>query len=92
MSFEFEYDEAKSRSNKAKHGIDFVEAQALWLDEKRLEIAARSNDEPRWFVFAKISDKYWTAVITYRGNNIRIISVRRSRDKEKKLYEQQTFY
>ncbi len=87
----FEYDEAKSRSNKDKHGIDFVEAQALWQDEKRLKIAARSSDEPRWFVFARIGDKYWTAVITYRGKNIRIISVRRSRDKEKKLYEQETF-
>ena len=87
----FEYNEAKSRSNKDKHGIDFVEAQALWQDEKRLEIAARSSDEPRWFVFARIGDKYWTAVITYRGKNIRIISVRRSRDKEKKLYEQETF-
>lgn len=30
---EFEFDERKSAANKAKHGIDFVEAQALWLDE-----------------------------------------------------------
>ncbi|NQZ62484.1 MAG: BrnT family toxin [Crocosphaera sp.] len=36
-----------------------------------------------------MDDKYWTAVITYRGENIRIISVRRSKDKEKQSYEQQ---
>ncbi len=85
----FEYDEAKSRSNKDKHGIDFVEAQALWRDKDCFEVPARCSDQPRWFVFAKIDDKYWTAVITYRGENIRIISVRRSRDKEKQIYEQQ---
>jgi uncharacterized DUF497 family protein len=86
----FEYDEAKSRINKDKHGIDFVEAQALWLDEQRLEVPASCSDEQRFLIFAKIDSKYWTAVITYRGKNIRIISVRRSRDNEKQCYERPT--
>jgi len=29
---DFEYDRQKSEANKAKHGIDFEEAQALWQD------------------------------------------------------------
>jgi len=35
---EFEFDPEKSVRNKAKHGIDFQEAQALWKDPDLLEI------------------------------------------------------
>jgi uncharacterized protein len=83
----FEFDEAKSQGNKAKHGIDFVEAQALWLDGMLLEITARTQDEPRFLVIGVIGDEHWSAVITYREDRIRIISVRRSRGEEVMLYE-----
>lgn len=83
----FEFDEAKSQSNKAKHGMDFVEAQALWDDPWLLEIPARTVDEPRSLVVGVLDGKHWSAVITYRGNSIRIISVRRARAKEVALYE-----
>lgn len=84
---EFEFDEAKSRSNKDKHGIDFVEAQALWLDETFVEIPARMEDEPRFLVVGRISGRHWSAIITYRGEKIRLISVRRSRVEEVEIYE-----
>jgi uncharacterized DUF497 family protein len=83
----FEFDESKSRANKDKHGIDFVEAQALWLDEMFVEILARTDDEPRFLVVGVILDKHWSAVITYRGDRVRIISVRRSRKEEVAIYE-----
>lgn len=83
----FEYDPKKSQINREKHGIDFNKAQALWSDEDRLEIPAKTLDEPRYLVVGKIRGKHWSAVITYRGENIRIISVRRSRDEEIELYE-----
>ena len=83
----FEYDENKSRSNLAKHRIDFVEAQKLWNDPNLLEIPARTQDEPRFLVIAKIDNKHWSGVITYREQNIRIVSVRRSRTEEIDLYE-----
>ena len=83
----FEYDPKKSQTNQEKHGIKFEEAQALWNDEDRLEIPAKTVDEPRFLLVGKISDKHWSAVITYRGENVRIISVRRSRDEEIELYE-----
>jgi uncharacterized DUF497 family protein len=82
-----EFDEAKSRRNKDKHGIDFVEAQALWLDEKFVEIAARTVDEERFVVVGMISGKHWSAVITYRGERVRLISVRRARVEEVAIYE-----
>lgn len=84
---EFEFDESKSRANKDKHDIDFVEAQALWLDEKFVEIPARTDDEPRFLVVGVISGRHWSAVITYRGDRVRIISVRRSRKEEVAIYE-----
>lgn len=84
---EFEYDAAKSAANKSKHGIDFEEAQQLWEDSALVEIPARVTDEPRWLVIGRIGAQYWSAVIARRGENIRLISVRRSRDEEVAIYE-----
>ena len=84
MSYEF--DLAKSSSNKNKHGIDFIEAQAIWNDERRLETTAQSATEPRIQVLGSIGDKVWSAFITHRNESIRIISVRRAREEEEKKY------
>lgn len=86
----FEYDEQKSKSNLEKHGIDFIDARMLWDDEEFIEIPAKTTDEPRFLIVGKIKGKYWSAVITYRGQNICIISVRRSRDEEINLYEHES--
>jgi hypothetical protein len=83
----FEFDERKSQANEAKHGIDFVEAQALWLDERVVEVPARSDDEPRSLVVGRIAGRHWSAFVTHRGQNIRLISVRRSRSEEVAVYE-----
>ena len=84
---DFEFDEAKSQSNQRKHGIDFVEAQRLWQDDRLLEIQARTDDEPRYLVIGRIAGMCWSAVITYRNDRVRLISVRRSRTEEVALYE-----
>ena len=76
---ELEFDKRKSQINKKKHGIDFIEAQALWNDLDRIEIPAKTIDEERFLIIGKISDKYWSTIITYRDERVRIISVRRSR-------------
>ncbi|GAB2605980.1 BrnT family toxin [Nitrincola alkalisediminis] len=83
----FEFDGEKSQANLHKHGIDFLDARALWQDQDLLEIQAKSDDEPHYLVIGLIGDKHWSAVITYRGEKIRIISVRRSRKSEVELYE-----
>ena len=84
---EFEFDQNKSESNQVKHGIDFTQAQALWDDPDLLEIPARTLGEPRFLVVGKIEDSHWSGVVTYRGDSIRIISVRRSRKEEVEIYE-----
>jgi len=84
---DFEFDSRKSAVNKEKHGIDFLGAQKLWDDPDVLQIPVKTTDEPRFLVIGKISGTHWSGVITYRGEKIRIISVRRSRKEEVALYE-----
>ena len=84
---EFEFDPRKSDSNKTKHGIDFHEAQVLWDDPDLIEIPLRTSDEQRFLVIGRISEKHWSGIITYRGDKIRIISVRSSKKEEVDIYE-----
>jgi uncharacterized protein len=83
----FEFDETKSQANLLKHGINFIDAQALWDDPSLLEIPANTEDEPRYLMIGLIQGKHWSAIVTYRGSNVRLISVRRARTEEVALYE-----
>jgi uncharacterized DUF497 family protein len=84
---DFEFDPDKSSANLAKHGIDFEAAQALWLDDRRIEagVVIRGEEE-RQLVVGSIDDRLWTAVVTRRGDALRIISVRRARSREEEEY------
>lgn len=86
----FEWDARKNIANRGKHGIGFETAKALWLDENRVEIEAPYPVEKRRILIARLHGKIWTAVYTIRGEStIRLISVRRSREKEVALYEKE---
>jgi len=84
---EFEFDPEKSESNKRKHGIDFVEAQALWEDPARLQVPARTQGEARFMLIGRIAGKHWSAIFALRGEKARIVSVRCSRPQEVDEYE-----
>jgi len=86
---EFEFDPAKSAANKDKHGIDFVEAQALWADGGLEMVLSKAQfaSEARFLAIGRINGKHWTAICTLRGEAIRIISVRRARKEEVGYYE-----
>ncbi|VGO23345.1 BrnT family toxin [Pontiella sulfatireligans] len=83
----FEFDPLKSAANKQKHGIDFVEAQQLWGDGDLVELPSRDPKEERYLMIGMMEDRHWTAIVTYRSENIRIISVRRARVKEVEIYD-----
>ena len=83
----FEFDPEKSEANKAKHGIDFVEGQALWEDPDRLQLPARTQGEPRLMLIGRLGVKHWSAIFTIRDDRTRIISIRHSRTKEVEQYE-----
>jgi uncharacterized DUF497 family protein len=85
---EFEFDPAKSQANKAKHGIDFEEAQSLWLDPDGLSVPAKNiKSEIRFARIAQVENQIWFAVFTYRQNNVRLITVRKARKNEKRQYQ-----
>ncbi|MBR7888777.1 BrnT family toxin [Marinomonas sp. A79] len=85
--YKFEFDTNKSSTNLNKHGINFIDAQELWSDPDLLQVKAKSEGEQRYLIIGTIADKFWSAVITYREDTIRIISVRRSRKAEVSIYE-----
>ena len=87
MIIKFEFDADKSVANLEKHGIDFEQAQAIWGDADYIEIPLKTADEARFMVIGMIEEKIWSGIMTYRGESVRIISVRRSRKEEIAIYE-----
>ena len=88
INIQFEWDDKKSSSNKIKHGIAFDKAKDLWNDSNRVEIETSYPIEERAILIGKVKNKLWTAIFTQREDTIRIISVRRARKRETKLYDQ----
>jgi len=67
--------------------MDFESAQYLWDDDRILVLPSKFAEETRFLAIGRIKDTCWTAIFTERGERIRLISVRRSRQEEKTLYE-----
>jgi len=90
----FEWDEAKNRSNKKKHGIDFETARLIFDDPHCISFVERVSDgEERWHAIGSIENIIVIVVVhTYReevsDEVIRIISARRATRHERKLYAQ----
>lgn len=78
----FEFDPGESERNLRKHGIDFKAAQALWDDPRLLEAPVNTAGEPRWLAVGEIAGTQWSAIVTYRNEVVRIVSVRRSQQGE----------
>lgn len=83
---EFEYDPIKSELNRQKHGISLEEAKALWT-VPGTETKARAEEETRFMRIGRLGGKLYSCIYTVRGDTIRLISARRSRIREVKIYE-----
>ena len=86
---EFEWDPEKSATNKVKYKIDFETARFLWNAPDRIEILAPYPLENRGILIGRLGTRLWSAIYTMRKGYVRIISVRRSRKQEAKLYEEE---
>ena len=86
----FEWDAAKDRQNRQKHGVDFAIAQYAFADPQRVILAdeEHSADEARYDCVGRVGDGIMTVRFTYRNNVIRIFGAGYWR-KGKKLYEEQ---
>ena len=82
----FEWDDAKRQSNLAKHGVDFLAAAALFDGRPVVTGVGRHPDEPRFLTTGELDGRFYTAVWTWRGDAVRLISIRRARDAEQRAY------
>ena len=83
----YEYDRYKSESNKQKHGISFEEAKNLWLVDN-VVLPAITRGEKRYMIIGVINGLYFSCIFTVRGDKTRIISCRRSRENERRIYNE----
>lgn len=85
----FELDPKKSRKNKEKHGIDFVEGQAIFTDPKVIRhIPETCHDgEAYWKIVGMVKGKLWSMIYVQRADAIRIVSIRKAREEEREQYE-----
>ena len=93
MALNFEWDETKASSNRAKHGVDFDEAVTVFTDALAITIAdpAHSTGEARFIdIGLSVRGRLLVVVYTERGDNIRIISCRKATSAERKEYERAT--
>jgi len=86
----FEWDVAKDRINRVKHGVSFAQAQMAFFDPRRViaEDLAHSAGETRYFCFGRVGQGVMTVRFTHRVGRIRIFGAGYWR-KGKRIYEQQ---
>jgi hypothetical protein len=86
----FEWDEAKSRGNKRKHGISFEEAETVFLDDWGVLIEDEDEGEDRFaLIGTSVALRVLVVSHTYRARDqvIRLISARRANRSERRDYE-----
>ena len=81
----FEWDDAKSEANRAKHGIDFIAAVRIFLGPV-VVIPSGYVTEERYLAVGRLEGRFLTVVFTLRSDVVRVISARRSRDNERRTY------
>ena len=83
----FEWDDEKNRINKRKHHISFETAANVFFDENRIIKFddEHSDDEDRWKVIGKVNDILFV-IYTEREDRTRIISARKAKPKERRIY------
>jgi uncharacterized DUF497 family protein len=82
----FEWDKSKRLANIAKHGIDFIDVDILFVDERSVVYPSPRHDEERFVLVGLLNLRLISVVFTRRGETIRIISARISRKGEKALW------
>lgn len=83
----YEWDPKKAKANAAKHGVPFESADAFdWQSAKTIDDDKHNDDEPRFLSFGFIGERLCVMYWTPRGENIRIIGLRKANKRERKVY------
>lgn len=81
----YEWDESKRQANLAKHGVDFADMNAFEWDTAGID-SDEDRAEPRWIAIGFIGAVLHFVAFTERGDNIRIISLRKATSREARNY------
>jgi uncharacterized protein len=84
----FEWDERKRRSNLAKHGLDFIDIDAVFDGPHVVVPSAYDGEEERFLAIGLLEGRCVTVVFTFRSESIRVISFRRARHEERQKYQE----
>jgi len=89
---EFKWDPAKDEANRFKHGLRLAFGRKVFDDPEHIISASiRPIDgEDRNKAVGMVEGKLYTAVHVWRGEAIRLISVRRSNASEQRDYHSDT--
>ena len=87
---DFEWDENKNQTNIRDRGIDFNDAKNVFLDPFRMERLDSRADygEIRFQVIGMVEGRLLFVVYTFRNENIRIISARKTEPYERRKYHE----
>jgi uncharacterized DUF497 family protein len=88
----FAWEETKRRANLKKHGIDFVDAEKIFSGVTlTAEDTREAYGERRFLTLGLLDDQVVSVTHTWRGNDIRIISIRKATKHEARYYFSQIF-
>jgi len=86
----YEWDPSKEKSNYKKHRVKFADAVGVFEDENAITIQDEHKSEERFITIGRdFLSRILVVAYTFRDIVIRIISARKARARERKLYEEQ---
>ena len=81
------WDERKRAENVRKHGVDFAAVEHFEFDTAVIVVDDRKDyGEARYRAFGMIEGRFYVLIFTARGEQTRVISLRRGNDRERKSY------
>jgi uncharacterized DUF497 family protein len=83
---QLEWDEAKRESKLTKHGVDFPLAEMLFDGRPVTTAPSPRAPKERYITTGEIDGRFFTAIWTWRGDAVRLISLRRARDEEEQRH------
>ena len=83
-----DFDPDKDAINRGKHGVPLIFGMRVFEDEAAAIVPTVriGDEEERFKVIGVVDGKLWTAVHVWRGEVVRLISVRRSNAGEQRDY------
>jgi hypothetical protein len=82
----YEWDENKRETNAEKHGLDLLQGVGLFDGRSVYSYPSPRGDEQRFVTVGLLAETFVALVWIERGDAIRLISLRRARDGEKRAY------